>query len=266
MQVRVAPVRADGLRSAVFMNRLAAAGCLVAVAFALASAAARAQESAATDAEWKEQLLLAHQVSNARGICEAYTAFKRWQLANWPEGQPAVARLFDTTVLPNFLQDRSLMKDRTPAQVEEELLKFCTQAVEQAVTARNAFQAIADGQAGRQPTAEEHDQAIAFRDSLDSATFRGECKTVSPLYRAAPEAEKETIQRFVYAEIYGKDDRYRQQGPNAIARDDDSMDDVAEFFNTFKQNRDREGRYWSDCDSADARFQSVIEQLTATVP
>lgn len=236
---------------------------LVLCVTALASAAASAQDSAEAVAQWNQQLLIAHRASEAYGVCEVYSGFKRWQQANWPEGAAAVSRYFDTTVLPNFLPDRSKMQDKSPAQVEAELLTFCAQTGKQALADRDYFQAIADGQAGRQPTTEERDQAIVLRDSLISATFRGECAAVSPLFFEAPAAEKERITKFVHAEIYGKDPKYRQEFLDTSGMTDEQlMASVPEKIRIRKENEDRETRYWRDCDRAETKFQSVIQRLS----
>jgi hypothetical protein len=154
----------------VIMHRIAARAWPLFCATALVSSATFAQESAEAAAQWNQQLLIAHKASDAHGVCEVYLRFKRWQQANWPEGAAAVARFFDTTVLPNFLQDRSKMEDKSAAQVETELLAFCTQAGEQSVAARNYFQAIADGQTEPPPAAEQREQAVGLRVA---AVFRG---------------------------------------------------------------------------------------------
>jgi hypothetical protein len=247
----------------VIMHRIAARAWPLFCATALVSSATFAQESAEAAAQWNQQLLIAHKASDAHGVCEVYLRFKRWQQANWPEGAAAVARFFDTTVLPNFLQDRSKMEDKSAAQVETELLAFCTQAGEQSVAARNYFQAIADGQTEPPPAAEQREQAVGLRDSLISATFRGECMTVSPLFFEAPAAEKESITKFVHAEIYASDPQYRQETLDTSGMtDEQALAAVSEKMRIFKENEDREARYWRDCDRAETRFQSVIQRLS----
>jgi hypothetical protein len=244
-------------------DRIFARARLVLCMTAFASGAAFAQQSAEAVAQWNQQLLMAHGAAQAHGVCEAYSAFKRWQQADWPEGAAAVSRLLDTTVLPNFLPDRSKIQDKTPAQVETELLTFCEQTGKQAQADRSYFQAIADGQAGRQPTAEEREQAIALRDSLVSATFRGECMTVSPLFFEAPAGEKEKITKFVHAEIYARDPKYRQEFLDTAGMTDEQlMAAVSEKIRIRRENEERETKYWRDCDRAETRYRTTIQHLT----
>lgn len=247
----------------VITHRIGARAWLMFCVTALVSSATFAQESTDAAAQWNQQLLVAHQASQARGVCEVHSRFKRWQQANWPEGAAAVSRFLDMTVLPNFLQDHSKMQDKSPAQVETELLAFCAQAGEQSVTARNYFQAIAGGQTEPQPTAEQREQAVGLRDSLISATFRGECMTVSPLFFEAPAGEKEKVTMFVHAEIYARDPQYRQETLDTSGMTDEQvLAAVPEKMRISRENEDREARYWRDCDRAETRFQSVIQRLS----
>lgn len=221
---------------------------LAAAAFLLPLVAASAADTPEV-AEQKRQLMQAYNVSHTTGICEVFAALRKWQKASWPEGEAAVSEFLVGKVAPRFAPDPAALNDKPAAELEAEFGKFCAQssaATAQVVAGLN------------QAPAEEAEAARRFQDTLFAAAFLGQCQAASALYLQGVPEHKERLEEFVVAEVYAKDAKYRHE-----VIDSESMrdGDVAGAVVKTQENSAKATLYWKDCDTAEAGFQSIFEQL-----
>lgn len=190
-------------------------------------------------AEQKRNLIQAYNVAHTTGVCEVFAALRKWQAAAWPEGEAAVSQFLTEKILPRFAADPALLKDQTPAELEAEFGKFCSRAM--ATTAQ-----VVEGL--EQSPAEGAEAASRFRDTLRAAAFLGQCQTASALYLQGVPQHKDRLEKFVVAEVYSMDPKYRHE-----AVDSESP--------RLQENSAKATLYWKDCDTAEAGFKSIFEQL-----
>lgn len=221
---------------------------LAAIAVLMPVAAARSADTPEI-AQQKRNLIEAYNVAHTAGVCEVFTALRQWQAAGWPEGDAAVSAFLTGKVMPQFTPDPSVLAGKTPAEQESEFGKFCAQSTA-------ALLRVHDGL--KQAPAEETVAADRFRDTLLAATFLGQCQTASALYLQGAPEHKDRLEKFVVAEVYSRDPKYRQAEVAAESLEDG---DVAGAVLKVEENKLKETLYWKDCDTATAGFQSIFEQL-----
>ena len=205
------------------MTRHAIAFGLVMAASAAPAVSAWAAVTPAV-AEQKRQLEQAYRGFYADGVCGVYVDLGAWQVSNWPEGKPVVQQFLMEKILPRVATDPAAFKDKTPDEVETEYLQFCTQT---------GFQVLQSLTSLSQVPAAESAKATQLHDTMLMAEFLGQCQTASALYLQGPAEHKNTLEKFVVAEIYAKDAKYRNG---------------------------KETQYWRDCDAAEAKFKKLFEQ------
>jgi hypothetical protein len=210
----------------------------LAAAAAILPAAKAYAEDTPEVAQQKRNLIDAYNAAHTTGVCDVFTALRKWQATAWPEGESAVTEFLIGRVMPQFTADAAVLQGQSAAELESEFGQFCRQST--AATLR-VFAGL------KQAPAEETEAANRFRDTLAAATFLGQCQTASALYLQGVPEDKERLGKFVVAEVYSRDPKYRQ---TAI----DELDQAQE-------NSAKETLYWKDCDTATAGFQSIFEQL-----
>jgi hypothetical protein len=213
------------------MTRRGIAFGLIMAAAALPAVSAWAADAPAVP-EQKRQLQQAYQGFYADGVCSVYVDLGAWQVSNWPEGRPVVLQFLRDQILPRFATDPAAFKDKTPDEIESEYLQFCTQTGFQVLQSLTSLSRLPAAEAAR---------ASQLRDAMLAAKFLGQCQTASALYLQGPEEHKNTLEKFVVAEVYAKDAGYRRE----------AIDD------------EKGTQYWSDCDAAEARFKDIFEPLKA---
>jgi hypothetical protein len=184
-------------------------------------------------AERKRQLLQAYKISHTTGVCDVFSALRNWQKAGWPEGETVVTQFLVDKILPQFTADASALQEKSTAELEADFGQFCAQG--KASTAR-----VVEGL--NRASAAEADAAKRFRDTLVAAAFLGQCQAASALYLQGAPGHKDRLEKFVIAEVYSKDPKYRHADID-------------------RENSTKAVLYWKDCDTAQAGFQSIFEQL-----
>ena len=220
--------------------------------FALAAAVLSMPAAAADSpevAQQKRNLIEAYNVAHTTGVCEVFTSLRKWQAAGWPEGEAAVSEFLKGRVLPRFAPDSAQLEGKSAAELESEFGKFCAQST--AATLR-VFEGL------KQAPATEAEAANRFSDTLLAATFLGQCQTASALYLQGVPEHKERLEKFVIAEVYARDPKYRHEEVTAESLKDG---DVAGAAIKTQENSLKATLYWKDCDTATAGFQSIFEQL-----
>jgi hypothetical protein len=228
------------------MHHARTAACLVLRLAAGAAWAADPPETAAPPdaAEQKRLLQLAYRAAHARGVCDVYLDFARWQAAHWPEGKAAREQFLTGRILPNYVAAAGPEKS-TPDQLEAEYRPFCEQSGDLYDSAMDDLRSEPDD-----PMAAQRQQVA---DSLEAGRFLGQCQTVSALYLQGDPEQTKPIAPFVRDEVYAKDERYRQDAVRGVEVDD--------ILKQAKSNEARESQYWSDCDEAEAKLGKIAEQL-----
>jgi len=225
-----------------FTQALAAAAPLLAGAIA---GAADTPEIA----EQKRQLAQAYHVAHASGVCEVFAALRAWQRTDWSEGDAAVSQFLADKLLPRFTPDPAVLKDKPAAELETEFGRFCDQSI--ATTTQGLDELM------RAPP-ETSAEALRFRDTLLAATFLGQCQTTSSLYLQGVAEHKNLLRKFVVAQVFSKDEKYRHEEID-LAKIEGG--ETGPGLDQAIANEEREQRYWSDCDTAEAGFKSIFEKL-----
>jgi hypothetical protein len=204
-------------------------GLLVAAA-ALPAVSARAADTPEV-AEQKRQLHLAYLGFHADGICDVFIDLGAWQGANWPEGKPVVQQFLTEKILPRFATDPAAFKDKTPDQIETDYLQFCTQT---------GFQVLQAVTSLSQVPAAEADKANQLRDTMLMSTFLGQCQTASALYLQGAAEHKDRLEKFVVAEVYAKDAKYRHA---EIDEDELVNGNISAELDKIRANEEKERQY-----------------------
>ena len=200
-------------------------------------------------AQQKRNLMQAYNVAHTSGICEVFAALRKWQAAGWPEGDAAVSQFLTDKIMPRFAPDPAALQGKSTAELESEFGKFCAQSAA-------ATQQVLDGL--QQAPAAEAEAANRFRDTLQAANFLGQCQAASALYLQGVPEHKDRLEKFVVAEVYAKDPKYRHAEIDAESL---AGGDVAGAVVKTQENSLKATLYWKDCDTAEAGFQSIFEQL-----
>lgn len=230
------------------MNGIARLRIFAMTAILLSSVTANAADTPEV-AEQKRQLAQAYNVAHTTGICEVFAGLRLWQKAGWPEGEAAVSQFLVDKVLQHFAPDPAALNGKPAAELEAEFGRFCAQAT--AATAQ-----VVDGL--KQAAAQEAEAARRFQDTLYAAAFLGQCQAASALYLQGVPEHKDRLEKFVVAEVYAKDPKYRHADIDAESLKDG---DVAGAVIKTQENSAKATLYWKDCDTAEAGFQSIFEQL-----
>ena len=200
-------------------------------------------------AQQKQNLIQAYNVAHTTGVCEVFMALRKWQAAGWPEGDAAVSQFLKDKILPRFAPDPSQLEGKSAAELESEFGKFCSQSTA-------ATQQVFDGL--KQAPATEAEAASRFSDTLLAANFLGQCQTASALYLQGVPEHKDRLEKFVITEVYSRDPKYRHAEVSAESLKDG---DVAGAVLDVQENSLKATHYWKDCDTAEAGFKSIFEQL-----
>lgn len=200
-------------------------------------------------AQQKRNLIQAYNAAHTAGVCEVFTALRKWQPAGWPEGDAAVSQFLKDKILPRFAPDPAQLEGKTAAELESEFGRFCAQSTA-------ATQQVFDGL--KQAPATEAEAANRFGDTLLAATFLGQCQTASALYLQGVPEHKDRLEKFVVAEVYSRDPKYRHE---EFDEEKAVSGDLGAEVDKLVANQEKEVTYWKDCDTATAGFQSIFEQL-----
>lgn len=213
-------------------------------------------------AQRKREMTMAYQVFHTHGICGVYVDVKLWQEADWPDGRPAVVQFLHEKVLPRFSQDPAALANKTTAELELEFLRFCTQIGDQFMQVLNSLQLLASGAAdGPQPTAAEAAQKEQLRDSLRGAEFLGQCQATSALYLETKPEYRDQLEKFVIAEVFAKDPKYRHEAIDLDILGNSGKGDLMAEVKKLGVNEDKKLQYARDCDTIEAKFNEIFEQL-----
>lgn len=200
-------------------------------------------------AQQKRNLIQAYNVAHTTGVCEVFTALRMWQPSGWPEGDAAVSQFLKDKILPRFAPDPAQLEGKSAAELESEFGKFCAQSTTATLQVHEEL---------KQAPAAEVEAANRLRDTLIAATFLGQCQTASALYLQGLPEHKDRLEKFVIAEVYSRDPKYRHAEVNAESLKDG---DVAGAVLDVQENSLKATLYWKDCDTATAGFQQIFEQL-----
>jgi hypothetical protein len=229
------------------------APCLVLLLATAAADAADERAAGAADppaaAGQPSPVELVFRAAHARGVCDVYLDFARWQPAHWPAGKAVREEFLTKEILPNYVAAAGL-QDATPDQLEGEYRTFCEQSGDLYGRALEQLESQTDDATKT--------QRLQLAASLEDGRFVGQCQTASALYLQGDPARQEAVAPFVRDEVYAKDERYRQVTPDVEAARAGKVDEI---LAQKKSNEAKEEQYWRDCDEAQAELEKISEQL-----